>query len=224
MTMHNRSQHTAPQRAEHAAVWRLLPWYVNHSLDPIERDTVERHLANCLLCQREVDTLRKIERGIRDTSLDDMIERSLAATHTKISQTQDRSLSTRWRSWLAAAAEHMREVPFGARAALTSQMVVIAFGAWFFLTFPTYTPPATYRTLSEAPATSAAPLLRLRFAEGITEQQLRTLLLRESLRIVDGPSVTGLYTLSASEPPPLNTLLDRLQAAPEIGFVAAVTP
>jgi len=72
---------------------------------------------------------------------------------------------------------------------------------------------AVYRTLS-APstraaslpatsATSAAPQIRVVFAEAATEKQMRKVLLATRGRLVDGPSPLGAYTLELPAPAPV---------------------
>jgi anti-sigma factor RsiW len=43
----------------HAAVQRLLPWYLTGRLETAEHDTVEAHLAQCPECRAELETERQ---------------------------------------------------------------------------------------------------------------------------------------------------------------------
>ena len=43
----------------------LLPWYVNGTLSPEERQRVEAHLDQCPSCRGEVQALRSLRREIK---------------------------------------------------------------------------------------------------------------------------------------------------------------
>src|SRR5262249_51905258 len=47
-------------QSTHDLVWRLLPWYVNETLDGGERGTVAEHLATCAACRQEADRCRDL--------------------------------------------------------------------------------------------------------------------------------------------------------------------
>lgn len=46
----------APETACHEEAWRLLPWYVNGTLDGSELAAVESHVAACGICRQEIKT------------------------------------------------------------------------------------------------------------------------------------------------------------------------
>ena len=46
---------------QHQQLQLLLPWYVNESLGEVERLQVEEHIHGCLLCNRELFALRKLQ-------------------------------------------------------------------------------------------------------------------------------------------------------------------
>lgn len=41
--------------SEHQKVWHLLPWYINHSLDPAEHEYVKSHVKTCTACRIELN-------------------------------------------------------------------------------------------------------------------------------------------------------------------------
>ena len=45
----------------HQQILLLLPWYLNQSLEQGEQKQVEKHIAHCLLCRRELISLRKLK-------------------------------------------------------------------------------------------------------------------------------------------------------------------
>lgn len=64
--------HSSDARAaydDHDEVARLLPWYVNGSLDADERAQVERHCAVCLTCRAELDVERRLATAVAGADL-----------------------------------------------------------------------------------------------------------------------------------------------------------
>ena len=49
----------------HEEVWKLLPWYVNGTLNTQEVEDVEVHLAACPVCQTELARCRDIAAAVR---------------------------------------------------------------------------------------------------------------------------------------------------------------
>ena len=54
---------------QHQELQLLLPWYVNESLGEVERLQVEEHIHGCLLCNRELVALRKLQVAVNQTSI-----------------------------------------------------------------------------------------------------------------------------------------------------------
>ena len=54
--------------SEHAAIDALLPWYVNGTLRGDELGRVERHVAVCPACRREVDWLKDVFAACADAT------------------------------------------------------------------------------------------------------------------------------------------------------------
>ena len=46
----------------------LLPWLVNDSLQPDEREVVQAHATSCVICRRELDELRALHQAIDSTA------------------------------------------------------------------------------------------------------------------------------------------------------------
>lgn len=49
---------------EHRELQELLPWYVNGTLEPVEREAVERHLKACAACRYELEELRGLQAAV----------------------------------------------------------------------------------------------------------------------------------------------------------------
>ncbi len=52
------------QLHDHNEIDLLLPWYVNHTLEPAEHDRVTRHLNACAECQESVSLLAEIQTAV----------------------------------------------------------------------------------------------------------------------------------------------------------------
>lgn len=57
------------RKSEHQEVWNLLPWYVNHSLDPAEQDFVRKHVKTCVTCRIEINQQQQLFEKIHQPDL-----------------------------------------------------------------------------------------------------------------------------------------------------------
>lgn len=53
------------QSDDHDLIDRLLPWFVNNTLEPGEHDRVRRHLGNCEACRSNVSLLSVVQSTVR---------------------------------------------------------------------------------------------------------------------------------------------------------------
>lgn len=215
----------------HKRVWDLLPWYVNGTLLDTERRTVESHLAECPRCRDEIVTCQRLGEAIRQT------EEIAPAVHparlARLMERIDDHERDRGRHWLQALlapwrglASVVRATPPLARGALMAQLAVLAVLAGLLLRSPqpptaAPAPAREYQTLSQnGPATATATArLRLVFAQGTTEQEVRDLLLGIRGQIVAGPSALGVYTVEIpAGPDPLEKVLSHLRAQPRVSL------
>ena len=58
--------HDTAHESMHDTVDRLLPWYVNGTLDAVERDAVERHLEGCARCAANLASLTDIGLAVQN--------------------------------------------------------------------------------------------------------------------------------------------------------------
>jgi anti-sigma factor RsiW len=206
-----------PLRAStHRVVDAMLPWYVNGTLDPDERDMVQRHVDECLQCRSEVEWLRELH----------------AACVACVGQDRDAPALTGLRRRLeerpAAQARPVRGVwaalPLGWRAAAVAQFCVIGALAW--LAFAGHDTAAGYRTLGAPDGMMTSGNVVVVFAAQTPEAEMRRVLNDAGARIVDGPTSTNGYVLAV--PAERETAaLRRLQASPSVTLaqaLAAQTP
>jgi hypothetical protein len=234
----------------HEEVDRLLPWFANGTLEAAERAAVERHLAECDRCRREAERCRSTTDAVAELEevapqphpaqlarLLRRIDELEAAGGPAPSRLTE--MGRRLRASLSLAAwKSRRAAGVGFRWILATQLAVVALLALLLVridsqrdsTGTTDDVPAAattpFQTLSDTPdgpGSSAADgqLLRVVFAQDLTEGELRAMLLEQELEIVGGPSPFGVYTLSAPDDGPHGGAagaLDWLRASPGVRF------
>lgn len=163
----------------HAQADRLLPWYVNGTLQANERALVERHLVECPSCQREADWLRAVQAQFAAQAEQAEVAAGIGRAHRRIGKPHGAAPPRLvWRrrerrlAWLAAL----------------QAVVILA-----LITTLLRQTPTPYRTLS-SPADQGA-LLVVVFDTHTHEAQMRELVRAGGARIVGGPTAEGAYVL-----------------------------
>jgi putative zinc finger protein/fervidolysin-like protein len=175
----------------HAQAAELLPWHANGTLDPLERGRVERHVAECVACRRDLAELVRVQEIVKaDADLDLAMPDSLQRMHALLDAGRRRR-----RTDVGGMKNRWARLPLWARVALPVQaatmLLLVALVIAGRSTEPTY-----YRLLGAAPTLApAADRIVVVFAPGTTEQTMRQTLLRIAARVVDGPNAAGAYTL-----------------------------
>lgn len=222
---------------DHRRVWELIPWHVNDTLDPAERDRVEAHLAACPECRAEVELCRQlVAAGGRPedlapaphpAQLDRLVDRIAAEEGEPRRAGSGRSGSRRLLPGIRRLAAVLAILAAGVAGYLVAPGTPTGAGP---APGPGATPPAEYRTLSaseERPAVApGAPVLRMVFAPATPEEEMRRILLAVRGEIVGGPSPLGVYTVRPAtadgDEEPLTVVLQHLRRQPEVLFVEAV--
>lgn len=191
----------------HAEADRLLPWWVNGTLEGDEREQVAQHLAECVQCQREVEWLRTLQAELASESTASTdapramqrLRRRMRSAHV-LSQGSGPSTAAprrgwgrrnRWLAWVVAA----------------QAVVVVGLSG---VLIHNHQAAGEYRTLSTPDSRGA--LLVVTFDPQMTEAQMRELVRSNDTRIVGGPTEAGAYLLSVS-PDRANHVRDHLRAA-----------
>jgi hypothetical protein len=198
---------TDDSESSHSRAFELLPWLVNGTLAGAERDAVEAHARTCIACRRELKQQQRLYSAMRGRDTADV---SAEAGFDQLSRDLDDSARVR-RRYAAVA-------PFGIAAA--AGLAVLAILLWF-----TPLPDidrAGYRTLA-TPATTAAPLLDVVFAEDTTAAEMRALLDGIGGEIVAGPTELGRYSVrvpasAAADDARFAELLESLAADSRVRF------
>ena len=164
----------------HAQCQRLLPWYANGTLEGDELTSVEAHLADCAECREDLKAEEILARQIK--SLPSDVERGWAALRARVQGAAEDQSRAPKRSVLA------RRIPMGWAIAACLALVIP------LLAISLSRPQTLYRTLGSAPAAESGNLVVI-FKPDASEQTLRTILMQNRARIVDGPTSTDAYVL-----------------------------
>lgn len=174
--------------AAHKVADVLLPWFVNGTLDGDERAFVERHLEQCVRCQREVEWLRELHLACIAAEADPGASNAARKLRRRLMEPRDRdnAVAVLKRLW-------GRVRPWSHLIAATELVVIIALAAWVMLPGDS---PALYRTLGAQGANAVASgNLVVVFDPATTEGELRRMLRDSGARIVDGPTQSNAYIL-----------------------------
>lgn len=188
----------------HEQAWDLLPWYVNGTLTPDERQLVEKHLHTCIICQTEHADIQVLSAYSQQCSLPELspqasfnrllqrIENDSAAEYKKkfswrkklgifrqITSVVNNSFSPR-PQWIAAVA--------------TLLLAVIPVGIWL-MPITSESPSALYRTLSSPrPIENAANNdIHVIFAPDLSQSERSRILATIRAETIAGPNVRGVY-------------------------------
>jgi anti-sigma factor RsiW len=205
----------------HAAVQRLLPWYLTGRLETAEHDAVETHLAQCAECRAELETERQWQllqpgRGAQ-VDVEDGWARLRARLGGELAPRPAAAPPARRRAWLPPAWRAVRRPPVRAWAApaLLSVALVAAIG----YTLRPAPLAGDFHTLA-APAETGATAV-VRFRPEATEAQIRQGLKDSGARLVDGPTVSDAYVVRLPREH-YAAAIDRLRKAPGVALVEAL--
>lgn len=190
----------------HRRAWEAIPWLVNGRIGDAERDQLEAHLLDCRDCRDELALQRQLRDEIRREAepapdaqalerLWQRIDSSAAMDGVPPAAARPRP----WVRWLAAAAV-IETVALAA-------VVGANFGA-----------APEYRTYSSAAAAPGSGTIRAVFEANLPLGDLQQLLDRANLRIVDGPTDLGVYTLAPRADAPRDAALTLLRADARVRF------
>ena len=180
---------------EHGEANQLLPWFVNGTLTGLERTRVERHVAECVACSQEADSLRVLQAVVvHDDEADRETDQALARVKARLRTSERKPHAT---SALQSISRQWRETSPWMRYAMVAQLVLVVALAAALLHQPT---PQYYRALGAVskPAGPESAVVVV-FGETVSERDMRDLLLRLHARIVDGPTPAGAYTLQVAQ-------------------------
>jgi hypothetical protein len=166
----------------HAQTQHLLPWYVTGALTEKEAAQVEKHLAECAECRTDMEIEKTLARQVQ--TLPCAVERGWATLKARIEEAQ----AARRKRGL-----FNRHIPVGwAVAALAASLAVVVPLVTCTLAQPLW----LNRTPGSSP--SSGSNLIVIFKPDLPEAALRTTLVRNEARIVDGPTAADAYVLQVA--------------------------
>jgi anti-sigma factor RsiW len=206
----------------HKQAWDLIPWFVNGSAPESRSEELQRHMEECQACQGEVAAQRSLMQAMKTRPLvENMPHGSLQKLWTRIDavparpsmQATPRHRSPRATTWMAAA--------------IAVQALMLGALTVFLLRSPRAAEDAPFRTVSTPSAVSGAASVRAVFSPDMTLGELQALLERARLRIVNGPTPEGVYTLATTQPSPAadpKAALVTLRSHPSTRFAEPIGP
>jgi len=167
------------QTASHPS--RMLPWYVNGTLDDAGRKQIEAHLSGCPQCREEIIALKHLRTRMKDIESQGQSPGELGMARLK----------RRIRSEAAMPAPRVRRrwlMP-----ALAAAAIVIVAQAGLMLNMN-----ATNRQNMQLMSAPAAGDIQVRFAPDARAKQIESLLQSVHGHIVAGPGALGVYHIRIS--------------------------
>ena len=183
-------------KSEHQEVWDLLPWYINHSLDPAEQDFVRKHVKTCVTCRVEITQQQQLLEKIQQPDLLQQVSQvSFAQLKKRMNEQSKLSVLAEQVKPEREQKNFSQQFPsFVKYTALAASLLLLAMP--FMLNIPTDDSElkGDYRTLAN-PAENEHKnnFIRIVFAEHIGKEQIKAILNGVSGHIIEGPSKNGIY-------------------------------
>ena len=211
------TQQISASNDQHQQIQVLLPWYLNKTLEQDELQQVESHLRNCMLCNRELVTLRKLAAAVKQSSdLDAAAEASFAKLREKLqppdplrkkplpSNNQPRlvwsrkpaaaapglsvNVANRYSQLLSLRGSSVKHFAIAASILLAIIPLVMQYGR--------STATTDYYTLSAAkPESLTGTKLHIVFSKSLPNADIDLLLEKIHGQLVEGPNSVGAYTV-----------------------------
>lgn len=214
-----RDSSLSSQLETHHHALARLPWLVNGSLTGNEREAVERHARDCLLCRREL----KAQRRLRDAILSQPdLHVSAYSGFDRLSRQLDHRPSTPAHDALSAWNGGARDLTRFAFVGVVGTFLLALL--WLALPKNGAMMAASGRMLTEV-APGAPIALDITFVDSITAAQMQDVLSEIGGEITAGPSHLGSYTVRLLDRRPTDAELDelagRLSADPRVRFAGS---
>lgn len=164
----------------HEQTLKLLPWYLNGTLDDAEAAMVEAHLVECAACSREAEAERGLRDGVASTGLD--ADEGWAAMRERLQATEPAPLPMRKPIW-----RRQHALGWATGGALAASLAAVA-----LTTLLPGRPDNVYHALGSAPDAAAARANAIvLFAPETSTKAMRDALTGAGARITDGPLASG---------------------------------
>lgn len=210
----------APDMLPHEKATELLPWLVNDSLDEDEKVAVLEHAGACVICRRELGDLERLRDSISRVST---ALPTPAPDMRNINARIDALIDRRnWGRNLLSQARETFESPWRIAFAAQSILLIVLAGV---LLWPK-SENAEFTTLTQPDNLPDGHYVRVVFSPELAQSELLTLLGKFELKVIEGPSSGGVYTLGLAEflsAEDRDKLLKSLQDDPKVLFAQPVS-
>lgn len=182
----------------HRQAWDLIPWYVNGSAPESRCGQLQEHLSGCAQCREEVAIQRTLQQAMKTRPLvENMPHGSLHKLWERIDAEPD--VHAPEPPARAPAPAHSQRMVAWLAAATAVQALLLGAVILGLLRLPQTTEDARFRTVTAPAAAVQVPSVRAVFSPDMTLGELQALLERARLRIVNGPTPEGVYTLAPTQ-------------------------
>lgn len=184
---------TAHESMTHEMAAELLPWFVNESLDPEERDAVAEHASSCVMCRRELDELQVLHKSVAAIgAAADLPEPDMRRINARIdaqlrSEQRENALAAAWRKF---SSNRLRL----AFAVQTAALIVIV----GVLLLPRE-PDPVFATLTATEPLPTGHFVRVVFDPTVADDEVSGLLSATGLTVFSGPTDRGVLTLQFAD-------------------------
>ncbi|GAB3369850.1 hypothetical protein GCM10027431_17230 [Lysobacter rhizosphaerae] len=184
----------------HLEAQRLLPWWVNGTLEASEFERMSHHLDECAQCRREVEELQQLRETYAQAA-PAMPAPSFARLRRRVQASDKSPAPLQWRDWHRA----WPQMPLWLRGLVVAQgLGILVLGGTLLMSMVPdpgvqRDGPAVYHALG---ATDALPVdaqsrqLVVVFEPAMSQERMRALLRANGARIIDGPNEAGAYVLA----------------------------
>jgi hypothetical protein len=199
---------TLPPVQQHRQAWDSIPWVLNGTATESERELLMAHLQACLDCRAEFDFQRSLHAGLG------LVEPAQGLD-------ADRALQAFWATEQGSAAPAPPVPPVLPRRHrwLVAAVLIQAVGlAGFAALLGLRATPADYQVLSSPELAASGASIRIVPAPGMQIGELRALLARSDLQLVQSSSDAGHFAVALAPAARFDRdqALQRLRAEPGI--------
>ena len=210
----------------------LLPWFVAGTLSDEETRAVQAFIDSGEIAATDVDELALFAETVSEKAEDEpdynqQIQRNVMAQLDDVPQEAPEepvivreTTAAESNGLLARISEAIswQQTPTFSKLAMGAQFAAVLALALVVAMPGEDIADTTYATVSGT-AVAANADLSVAFADGVTEADLRALLLDSDARIVDGPNSLGMYGVALPEGADVAAMQQTLQASPLTAFV-----
>lgn len=204
----------------HRDAWNLIPWLVNGSIEDAGRERLEEHLACCAGCHAELQAQRALFEAM---NAGPRVEAMPPASLQKLWSRIDAEPAP-WTRRPPARQPRRKSPALWQRAAAAAAILLLGVTLFAVLQPGRESSTATYRTVTDPATHPPAAAIRAVFAGDMPLAELQGLLQAAGLRIVAGPTASGVYTLQVASGASAAPALEVLRAHAAVRFAEPVTP